>query len=315
MKKLAMAICMAAGTLILVSPAFSKGASHPGQGQAVVTVLPKLGKEAPLNITLQDVQIKVDRKETTVTNWVPLRGPNDSLQLVVLIDGSARSSLGQQLGDVASFILSLPATAKVAVAYMENGHAALAGPLSSDHALVARGLHMTGGSPGSTGSPYFCISDLARNWPSGDREARHEVVLITDGVDTFNPRFDPEDPYVQTAISDSVRAGLVVYSIYWRDRGNANNSLAEGDTGQSLLSEVTQATGGNSYWQGNGDPVSFQPYFEDLSWRLQNQYRLSFDTDLKGKPEIESLALKVGGPAAKVYAPQQVFIGAGVAAE
>ena len=32
-----------------------------------------------------------------------------------------------------------------------------------------------------------------------------------------------------------------------------------------------QATGGKSFWQGMGNPVSFQPYFEELTRRLRNQ--------------------------------------------
>ena len=47
--------------------------------------------------------------------------------------------------------------------------------------------------------------------------------------------YDPEDPYVATAINDSVRAGLVVYSIYWKDMGRANNSWYENNAGQNLF--------------------------------------------------------------------------------
>jgi hypothetical protein len=109
------------------------------------------------------------------------------------------------------------------------------------------------------------------------------MVLITDGVDNYYGSFDLEDPYVQAAINDSVRAGLVVYSIYWRDRRRVGKSSSESFEGQSLLVEVSQATGGSSYWDGSDDPVSFSPYFDDISWRLQNQYRLSFHARLKGK--------------------------------
>jgi hypothetical protein len=306
MKKLKMAICMAAGTLLLAAPVFPEASNGQGQGHAVVTVLPKKGREAPSNVTTQDLRVKVDSKESSVTGWVPLRGSNDSLDLVVLIDGSARSSLGQQLGDIAQFIRSLPATTKVAVAYMQNGSAVLTAPLTTDHAQAAKGLHLTGGYSDASASPYFCLSDLAQHWPSNDPGARHEVLLITDGVDDYDRRYDPTDPYVVSAINNAVRAGLVVYSIYWRDQGH--NQFA-GDAGQNLLNEVTEATGGSNFSQGLGNPVSFQPFLEDLSWRLQNQYGLSFASTLKGKPVVSRMDLKVGGPAAKVYAPQEVFVG------
>lgn len=307
MKKFEMAIWMAAGALILAVPALPEAGNDQGQGQAIVTILPK-HKEAPVNIAMQNVRVKIDRKDTAVTNWAPSRSPNDPLEMVILIDSSARESLGQELGDMANFIQNLPANSKVAVGYMEYGRAVMATPLTADHAQAVSGLRLPGGPAGSEASPYFCLSDLAQHWPSNDRKARREVVLITDGVDDYERRFDPDDPYVQAAITDSVRAGLVIYSIYWRGEGRMEGSMYESNAGQSLLNEVTDATGGTNFWQGMGNPVSFQPFFEDLMFRLQNQYRLSFNSPLKGKPEIKVMSLKVGGPAMKVYAPKQVFV-------
>ena len=132
--------------------------------------------------------------------------------------------------------------------------------------------------------------------------------MITDGVDTFDPRYDPADPYVEAAMNDSIRARLVVYAIYWSNRGRYDNSAGWRRCRQNLLATLTQTTGGYNYWNGYGNPVSFVPFFEDLSWRLQNQYRLSVNGQLGGKPAVETLNLRVGGSAAKVYAPQRVFV-------
>lgn len=150
MKTLGMVISMVTGALIIAAPALLEATTVQGEGQAIITVLPKKDREAPVNVTLQDVQAKVNGKDSSVTNWVPLRGREGSLELVVLMDSSARASLGEQLVDVSTFILGLPADTKVAVGYMENGRAALAGPLSADHAQVVRGLHLPAGSAGSS---------------------------------------------------------------------------------------------------------------------------------------------------------------------
>ncbi len=308
MNKLAMTVTLGAGTLMMTTPAFTADSGAGGQGQAVITVLPAHDQEVPANLLQQDLRIKVNGKDSTITNWIPLRGQNDQLELVVLIDSGARSSMGTQLGEMAKFIQGLPASAKVTVAYMQNGRAAMSGPLTTDHAQALKALHLPSGIPGQSASPYFCLSDLAKRWPSNDRGARREVVMITDGIDYYNPRYDPEDPYVQAAIADSVRSGLVVYSIYWQNRGRFDRSMYGTDAGQNLLLQVTQATGGNSYWQGYGNPVSFAPYFKDLDRRLQNQYELSFSSDLKGKPEVQYMKLKVSGIAGKVDAPQQVLV-------
>jgi hypothetical protein len=280
-----------------------------GQGRAVVTVVS--GQELPGGISQQALQLKVDGKQSNITGWTSLRGPQDKIELVVLIDDGARGSLGTQMSDIAKFIGTVPPNAKVAVAYMMNGRAAFTGPFTSDRAAVERQLHLPmAGAAGINASPYFCLSDLAKSWPSRDANARREVVMITDGVDNYNRRFDPEDPYVQAAINDAVRAHLIVYSIYWTNAGRFDRSMYGSNTGQNLLALVTQATGGNSYWEGLGNPVSFQAYFEDINQRLENQYELQFMAPLGSKPQVESLKLKVNAPA-KVDAPQQVFVNAG----
>jgi hypothetical protein len=276
-----------------------------GQGRAVVTVLQ--GQEIPGGIPQQALQLKIDGKQSNITGWTPL-GPQSKVELVVLIDDGARGSLGTQLNDIAKFIGSLPPNAKVAVAYMMNGRAAFTAQLSTDRAAVERQLHLPiAGMPGISASPYFCLSDLAKNWPSQDANARREVVMVTDGVDNYERRYDPEDPYVQAAINDAVRARLIVYSIYWTNAGRFDRSMYGADAGQNLLAQVAQATGGNSYWQGFGNPVSFQPYFEDINQRLENQYELDFMAPLGSKPQIENLKLKLSAPA-KVDAPQQVYV-------
>lgn len=300
-------IALAAAVMVIASPTFAADAVS-GQGRAIVTVIQKGDSETPANLAAQNLRVKLNGKESSVTAWQHLKGPENPIELVLLIDGSARASIGTQLSEISDFVKEMPKNTKVAIAYMENGRAAFTTSLSSDPAVVLRALRLPGGSPGQNGSPYFCLSDLAKNWPSHDLNARREVVMITDGVDYYNLRYDPNDPYVQAAINDSVRSGLVVYSIYWLDQGRIDRSGYENNAGQNLLSLVTQATGGNSYWQGLGNPVTFDPYFKDLRQRFLNQYRLSFASDLKGKPQVETLSLKVGGRSSKVTAPQQVFV-------
>ena len=131
---------------------------------------------------------------------------------------------------------------------------------------------------------------------------------MTDGVDDYNRRYDPEDPYVQAAIEDSVRAHLIVYSIYWRNSGFADRTDYAAFSGQGLMAEVTDATGGKSYWEGNGNPVAFEPYLADISERLDNQYELDFMTpEGGGKPQMASMKLKVAAQV-KFDAPQQVYV-------
>jgi hypothetical protein len=295
-----------AGCLLTTVPAFASSENQQGQGQAVITVVPAKNA-APAAVNPQDLSLKVNGKATSITNVQPLRDTSNKIEMVVLIDDSARTSLGNQMNDIANFVKTLPPNAAVAVAYMENGRAALAGPLTMNRDQVVKGLHIPMGIAGTNASPYFALSDLAKNWPSNNPDARREVVMVTNGVDNYDRRYDPDDPYVQSAINDSVKAHLIVYSIYWTDTGRFNRGMYATDAGQNLLLEVTQATGGNSYWMGMGNPVSLIPYLDDVKQRLNNQYELSFMAPSNGRPQLENFKLKAAN-GEKIDAPQQVVV-------
>ncbi len=307
MKRIGLAIAFIAGSALMTSPAFAQKNDQQGQGRAVITILPSQPNGSVSERPPQP-KLKVNGKESTVTGFTALQESNSPVELVLLIDGGARTSLGTQFNEVESFVKEMPPNTRMAIAYMDSGRAAFSSQLSSNAADVLKGLHLTAGFPGSNASPYFCLSDLAKNWPSHDRTARRAVLMITDGVDNYERRFDPDDPYVDAAINDSVRAGMIVYSIYWRDMGRLNSGGYETNAGQNLLQLVTQATGGNSYWQGIGNPVTLQPYFQDLRRRLNHQYELSFTAPSNGKPEIASMKVDLKVPSAKVDAPQRVLV-------
>ena len=157
------AIFVAAGALLMTcGAAFAQKESMQGQGQAVVTVLPKEDSDALVGYAVADMKIKVDGKDASVTNWTSQRGAERTTELVILIDSGAQTSLTNQFEEIRGFIKETPANTKVALAYMENGRAAFAGPLSANGKEVLRGLHTPTGIAGSNASPYFCLSDLAR---------------------------------------------------------------------------------------------------------------------------------------------------------
>jgi hypothetical protein len=307
------AVSLAAVSLLAAVPAVAQSENQPprdqaGNGQAIVTVVPGKGDQAP-SLAQQQVSVKVNGKDSTVTG-VRRFGPDAPVELVLLIDGAARTSLGTQMSEMQKFVQSLPANAAATIAYMQNGEAVLSGPLSTDRAATLKQLRMTGGVPGISASPYFCLSSLAKQWPSNNRQARREVVMVTDGVDYYDGalHYDPDDPYLQAAITDAVKAQLIVYSLYWRNTGRLDHTMAATNAGQDLLNQLTQATGGNSYWQGLGDPVSFQPYFEDIERRLNNQYEVGFMAPSNNKTQVDSFRLKASIPGAKIDAPQQVLV-------
>lgn len=277
------------------------------EGQAIVTVVPSHSAQPALQFSQQDIkEIKVDGKPAQVTGWTPLR--DAPLELVLLIDAGSRADLGTQFGEMNSFIKELPSHTQMAIAWMQNGRAVLASPLASDSSQILKGLHLPAGPAGASSSPYFCLSDLARNWPSHNREAHREVLMISDGIDDYNPQYDPNDPYVQAAITDSVRAGIVVYSIFWSSQDRLSNLGWARDAGQNLLQQLTAATGGTNFWQIASNPISFEPYFRSLRQRVANQYQLRFTVPFSGRPGVARLDFKLSAPGVEINAPSQVFV-------
>lgn len=299
---------LAGAAVLLVTPAAfaqNEGQTH---GQAVITVLPAKNSQGPGNVSQQDLQVKVNGKDATITNVMPLAGQTNHLEVVVMLDAGARTSMANQFGDIRNFINGLPQGAKATLAYMEFGTARLVSPLTTDRQAVLKGLKIPMGIPGENASAYVCLSDLAKHWPSNDPAARRIVVMITDGVDYYDPHYDPQDPYMEASITDAARANLVVYSIYWMNTGRFDASFYANYSGQNLLQQVTESTGGNSYWQGMGNPVSFQPYFKDIDRRLQNQFEIGIAAPVS-KPGVDSMKVKLTHKSGKLDAPEQVYLG------
>ena len=300
------AMVVAVGLFTLgVRPPLS--AQETSTGRAIVTVNTK-GAEDVTTVPKQTISLYENRKLQEVAGWVPLRGERSGLQLVVLLDDSSRGNLGLQLNDIRSFLNGLPPTAQVAIGYMRNGTPNLVQNFTNDHAQAAKSLRLPSGNAGINGSPYFCLSDLVKHWPGGDSNVRREVIMVTDGVDRYSgARFDPENPYVQAATSDAQKAGVVVYSIYYRGQGRLDRSFVATDGGQNYLTMVSGATGGKVYLEGFGNPVSFAPFLSDIQRKLQNQYELSFVST--AKPGLQGIRVKTSQPNTSLEYPSRVPVG------
>ena len=132
--------------------------------------------------------------------------------------------------------------------------------------------------------------------------------MVTDGVDRYSgARFDPENPYVRAATSDAQKAGVIVYSIYFRGAGRVDRSFLVTDGGQNYLTQVSGDTGGKVYLEGFGNPVSFAPFLSDIQHKLQNQYELSFVSS--SKPGLQQIKVKTSQPNTTLLYPARVPVG------
>jgi hypothetical protein len=240
----------------------------------VVTVEARKGAEVPV-INRDDVMVYEGKERDTVTGWVPAQGDQAALEVFILLDDGSESSLGSQLESIRKFINAQPAWAKIGVAYMQDGMAKVVQTLTSDHAAAAKSLRLPLGMSGANGSPYFSLSDLVKRWPA--TAARRAVMMVSDGIDRYYDSRDLMDPYLDQAISDAVRAGIMVSAIYEPDVGHYGHSYWQTYWGQIYLSRLADETGGEAYYIGfNGPAVDFAPYLEDMAKRLDHQYLLTF---------------------------------------
>src|SRR5712692_3908472 len=86
----------------------------------VVTLEPRHGSNVPV-INREDVMVYQGHDRAKVTDWIPVQGERAGLQLFILIDDAASTSLGSQLEDVRQFVNAQPSTTAIGVAYMRNG--------------------------------------------------------------------------------------------------------------------------------------------------------------------------------------------------
>ena len=242
-------------------------------GQQLVVTAEGHHEAAPPEVMKDDVSVEVNRHPAQTGKWIPLRGDQAGLELYIAIDEGEDTDLGNQFRSLKDFIHGQPGTARIGLAYLRNGAANIVAPLTTDHDQVARTIRLPLGEPGVAASPYMGISDLVKKWPASGN--RREVLLISSGIDPYYSPPDTQNPYLQEAIEDAQRAGVLVHSIYFAEAGHLGHSYWRVTWGQNYLSKLGDETGGEAYWQGITSPVSFDPYLKDLAQRLQNQYLLT----------------------------------------
>ncbi len=278
--------------------------------RAIVTAEARKSGEPPA-LSQQDIQVLEGKTRDAVTGWIPMQGAHASLELLILIDDGAGQSVGTELNDLRDFINSQPETTAIAVGYMRNGTVEYTSHLTKDHAQAAKTMRLPVGEAGISGSAYFSLSEVAKKWPGVNAE-RREVLMITDGIDRYGFGTGLDDPYVLASIADAQRAGIIVFSIYSSGSGHMGHSFWRNSWGQNFLSRVSDETGGESFYIGFGNPVSFKPFLDDLSSRLNGrQYQLAFAAQPQNKAALRPIKVHTEVPNADLAYPDRVWVPAG----
>lgn len=276
----------------------------PANTQALIQVESK-SEQIP---TLANVTMKVNGRQEQLTGWSQV--PASGAQIAILIDDGLRESVGRELNSLRDFANGLPEGTQIYIGYMRNGTVETAQPFTTDHAAAASRFRLPIGAPGISASPYFCLSEFVKHWPSTSTgPSARFVMMITNGVDPYNGStsiLNQNSPYVQAAIEDAQRAGVAVSSLYYGDAGirggRANFS------GQSYLQQVADGTGGRSYYEGTGNPVSMAPFLAKFQHSVSETYIASFPAKISGK-RLADLKAETSLRGVKLHAPSAILPG------
>lgn len=272
-----------------------------------VTVEAAHGKQTP-ELKREDVMIYHGKERLPVTEWTALQGERAGLELFVLIDDGSDMSLGNQLAELREFMNAQPASTLIGVGFMHNGIADIKQNLTSDHGKAAQALRLPLGNIAAGASPYLSLSDLIKKWPAS--RVRREVLMISSGIDPLGG-LGAIDPYLDIAIEQAQRAGLITYAIYTPSAGHGGHSVFRMNWGQNHLAQLAEETGGESYMLGFGAPVSFAPYLKDVGSHLTHQYSVSFLAKPPSKPGLIQVRFATEVPDAEIIAAPKVFVSPG----
>ncbi|MGA2712622.1 MAG: hypothetical protein ABSG41_05905 [Bryobacteraceae bacterium] len=303
MNRLRLALFTSACLAVTIAPARAVDKAPAGTTpvQMVVTVEARHGHDVPV-LSREDFMVRLEREKTQVTDAVPLLGGNADLELFILVDEASPLTLGSQLADVRRFINSQAPNTAIGIGYMRNGMVDTAQALTRDHVRAAKALRLP---MGAGSSPYLSLSELIKYWPAS--YARREVLMLTSGADPLGGE-GVENPYLDVAIADAQRAGIIVYAIYTGGMGHSAHSYWRMNWGRDYLAKLAEETGGEAYVMIPGTLVSIAPYLAEVTRQLNHQYRITFPANADGKPGLRSVKPTTEVPNAEIVAASKVYV-------
>jgi hypothetical protein len=296
-------LALVIGALALVFVFFVSDAVAAGPGTVTMTVT-AVGKKntSPPVVTKDDVQLYLNKERTQIADWKH----GGKLYLAVVIDDSLDNTIANQWGELKALFAAQPDTTYISVAYARNGTAMVAQDFTNDHELAAKALRLPLGSGGAFTSPYLALLDLMKRWPSSPD--RHSILLFSSGIDYFRGDFWTRPPDLDSTISHAQKENINVWTIYAPDAGHRGRGFFIANRAQAYLSELSDATGAESFYLGIAEPVTLKPYFDELATHLSNQYLLTFKANGGAKGRFERVRVATELQHAEFLAPSQAFL-------
>lgn len=251
--------------------------------------------------------VREDKEEQTILS---IRSVADApLALAILVQDDLSSSFNLQIKDLKKFIRSLPRGSRVMVAYIRGGTLQIRQRFTDNLDQAADSLRIVASSSVvAPRSPYDGVIDALNRFdalPAG----RRAILLLSDGLDAtqgLRNSTPTQSIDLDRAVTRAQRRSVSVFSFY-----NPASLTESGDqrvilNGQGSLARLSDETGGRAFFQGSIAPISFEPFFRELSLLLNRQFLLSYlSTHMKrGYYRVEVLSTN---PTVKIEHPKGYY--------
>jgi len=278
-----------------------------------VTAMAKEKNQEPPPLSKEDFLIYQSKDRRPVLSAVAQKGPDNKLDLYIVVDDSIDSAVTLNYSDIGGFVRELPSTARVGVLYTTNGTIRVERDLTDDREAALKALRIPLGRTGAAGGIYLSLADLAKRLPP-QRDRRYAILFLSSGIDTFRgvrsttPGLNPD---LDTAINRLNRSAIAVYAIYVSPAAHFSRSFFLVSNGQSCLSRLADETGGEAFFQGTITPISMKPFLEEIGRHLANQYLVWFAAKPGKKSGYAGIKVRTEVSGVELDSQSQVYISAG----
>jgi len=269
-------ILSAAGLLLLAAGVPAQDGKPRGIPKPVtVPISIRLREAAPVEMRIIDFLL---REDGDVQQEVSRRTPVDSpMTLAVLFQDDLASSAAVDMKNMANFIRNQPGGSRVMVGYIRQGSLDVRRKFTNELDKAAEGVRAPQSLPSA--APYNPFVEIIEGLKRFDSQpmGRRAMIVISDGIDVSRGA-DSSTPTqsidLQRAINEAQRRAVAIYSIFVPSAASTFQSLNL--NGQSCLQRLSSETGGQAFFQGNGAPVSFDPFLKEIDLLMSRQLALTY---------------------------------------
>jgi Ca-activated chloride channel homolog len=249
----------------------------------------------PTELSPSDLEVKVDGKQTAVSDLQRLSPPLDYC-LLLDISGSTRPAVKTQYATAVALLSKVPQAGRDYGVLVDFNDEAYVDAEGTDPQKIIKGIHQDArGGTALYDTMVACSDDLAKRAP----DALRLMFILSDGED--NSSHVNRETAERTLVKDRIR----VFAI--GQESGANSTSQSRARGNKDLKAFADLTGGKSYVPGK--KLGLEQIVTDISGDLAGIYSMTLTSDkpLAGDRFLK-LEVKCGRKDIAVTAPRQFFV-------